>query len=353
MLSYFDALSTIEDNFSKFNDWVLYLNNELKLYLPNQKDRLSVFTVVFKKECEDFVFDCFSNMKKYTNKAATQHKGDSVYSNIRNIDSLFLKLYAHEAAFEIKKVNEIFKSHNVPWNEKEFKLLKESSNVAISILQSYFEEHLPEYFNSSKEYLSQENRDNLMKYTKTSFIKEIVTSILNNEPLIIKSSQVTFVQKSIKTKESSTHSFKINITKHDKFGKISDKLFKEEVESSLLDMMTKLIQYNYIAANTKPRHFYKIFSGGAVTEKIQWIKGKNHLKYFINELCKGKVEDVTGEKYKVASLCFDIGKEEIDFDPAIRKAGNSVQEKHQKELDICINQLFAIKSIKTTTRPST
>ena len=343
MLSYFDALSTIEDNFSKFNDWVLYLNNELKLHLPNQKNRLSVFTVVFKKECEDLVFDCFSNMKKYTNKAAAQHKDDSVYSNIHSIDSLFVKLNAHESKFELSSVKAIFKAHNISWNEKEFKLLKESSNVAISILQSFFEKHLPDYFNSSIAYLSQENKENLIKYTKTSFIKSIVSSILNNEPLPVKFVPQSIENKTSPIKTNSLHSFRINVSKHEKFGKINEQLLTYEINESIKDMMIKLISYGYLWESTKINQFRRIFSGEIVKEKIKWKGKNNHLSYFISELYRRKLEKVYGDKkWIIASVCFDIGEEEENFSDKFRKAGREISDTHKNQLDTCINQIRGI-----------
>jgi len=348
MLSYFDALSTIEDNFSKFNDWVLYLNNELNQHLPNQKDRISVFTVVFKKECDDLIFDCFSNMKKYTNKAAAQHKDDSVYSNIHNIDSLFVKLNAHESKFDLASVKAVFKTHNIIWNEKEFKLLKESSNVAISILQSYFEKHLPDYFNTSKEYLSQENRDNLLEYTKTPFIKGIVTSILNNEPLVLESTQTALIQKPTKAFLNSPPSFKVNIEQHEKYDPKKKGLIQQAIDTDLKDMMNSLISKKYIDSETKAKTFLKIFSGTEVNEKVVWIDGRNHLKYFIENLYDKKLVPIKGRHiWIVAFKCFDLidmvgNTDEKVFSKLVRQA-ETISKTDVSQLNACINHLHSIK----------
>ena len=340
MISYFDSLSTLEDNFTNFSDWVLYLNNELIQHLPDQKDRISVLKVVLKKEYDDIIFDSLSSMKKYTNKDTTQYKGDSVYSNIRNIDWIFINLKAHENKFIVEDVIEIFKQHGVSWNKKQFKLLKESNNVAISMLQSYFEKHLPDYFSSSKEYLSAENRNHLLKYVKTKFINDIVKSILENEPLIIEVNPVTIEQKHRKTKSNLVKSFTIDFKKHKKFGKVNKELLDYEINESINDMMIKLISFGYLLETTKTHQFRKIFAGVIVKEKIKWQGKKNQLSYFISELYKNKLEKVDGnKKWITASHCFDIGEEVEDFSASIRKAGQTISATQKNQLNICISEI--------------
>jgi hypothetical protein len=82
-------------------------------------------------------------------------------------------------------------------------------------------------------------------------------------------------------------------------------------DQSLVDFMNSLIRKEIIES-TDFKLFNNVFLGKIVEKKINWLKGKEAFKYFINRLYRDGYVKPLWPKWKIASKCFLIDGQEID-----------------------------------------
>lgn len=141
------------------------------------------------------------------------------------------------------------------------------------------------------------------------------------------------------------NSFRVDVERHEKYEGKKGFIENLLINSDLKYMMESLIKYKYIDESTKKNKFTSVFLGKEIQEKIKWIGGRNHLRYFISEMYSKKLEKIKSDYiWKAASKCFDIGADEKQFSNLVRKAEDKISDKDEKQLNMCIKHLDSIKN---------
>ena len=108
---------------------------------------------------------------------------------------------------------------------------------------------------------------------------------------------------------------------------------------NLTNLWDSLKNNNFIAADTDPRAFKKVFSGNQITKQIVWTGNPSEFAYFIKLIYNVHqlVEDLKQKQWRVACKCF-VQANGTPFDRSKLRTLKMPQLSH-KQLELAVDNL--------------